>query len=383
MVVMVLDHTRDFSFAGTLHFNPTDLSSTTPAIFFTRWVTHFCAPVFVFLAGTGVYLQRARGKSVSELSSFLVTRGLWLILLEFTAVRIGLTFSLDYRFLGAAQVIWVIGVSMIVLAALIRIRLPESVIGALGVAMIVFHNLLDRFPVYSPGPGVPLPTLGQEAWALLHANFRPLPLGHPYPIVVAAYAVIPWVGVMAAGYAFGTVYLMVPEARRLLLRLGVVATLAFILVRARNGYGDPHPWTPQATTGFTVLSFLNVTKYPPSLDFLLMTLGPAILALAWFERVGRTPLTAPLITFGRVPLFFYLLQWPVAHLLTIAFALLAHKNTSWLFWRFPPVPPAPDAGFHLRTTYLIWITTVVLLYPLCRWFAGVKQRRHDWWVSYL
>jgi uncharacterized membrane protein len=384
MVIMVLDHTRDFAFAGTLQFNPTDLSHTTPAIFFTRWITHFCAPVFVFLAGTGTYLQLTRGRSRSDLSWYLVTRGLWLILLEFTVVKLSFTFSLDWHFLGAAQVIWVIGISMILLAALIWLPLPA--IAAFGLGMIGLHNLLDRFPVYQwQGPGSPLPTLGQAAWALAHAQFQPLPLGHPFPVILAAYAVIPWVGVMAAGYAFGAVYrLPADRRRRLLVAWGIGATLGFVALRLLNVYGDPSPWSRQANTTYTLLSFLNTTKYPPSLQYLLMTLGPALLALAWFETLPKSSITAPLITFGRVPLFFYLLQWPAAHALTLAFTVASHHPTGYLFWQFPLQPPAPGTGFRLRTTYLIWLITVILLYPLSRWYAGVKRRHRDWrWLTYL
>lgn len=384
MVIMVLDHVRDFSFRGTFHFQPTDLTQTTVPIFFTRWVTHFCAPVFVFLAGTGAYLQLARGKSREDLSRFLVTRGVWLILLEFTVVRTGYIFSLNFRILGAAQVIWVIGVGMILLGGLIW--LPVAVTGAVGVLMIAFHNTLDRFPVYHwHGPGSPDPTWGQAVWALLHADFGALPLGHPYPIVLAAYAIIPWVGVMAAGYAFGTVYRLGSEARRRALWwLGGTLCAAFIIIRAINHYGDPHPWSLQPLARYTPLSFLNTTKYPPSLDFLLMTLGPAILALAWFDGRPRSALAGPLITFGRVPLVFYLLQWYVARLLTVALALAAHQDPSWLLSTPSGSPgPAGDIGFRLRTTYLLWLASIAVLYPLCRWYAGVKQRRHDWWLSYL
>ncbi len=384
MVIMVLDHTRDFAFAGTLHFSPTDLTHTTPAIFFTRWITHFCAPVFVFLAGTGAYLQRARGKSRSELAWYLVTRGLWLVVLEFTVVKFGFTFAVDTHFLGAAQVIWVIGISMMLLGALIWLPLPA--IAAFGIGMIALHNLLDRFPVYQwNGPGSPLPTFAQAVWALAHAQFQPLPLGHPFPVVLAAYAVIPWVGVMAAGYAFGYVYVLPADRRRrLLVTWGSSASLGFVALRLLNAYGDPSPWSRQSSTTYTVLSFLNTTKYPPSLQYLLMTLGPALLLLAWFETLPKSPITAPVITFGRVPLFFYLLQWPLAHALTLALAVASHHPTGYLIWHFPLQPPAPGAGFRLRTTYLIRLATIALLYPVSRWYAGVKQRHRDWrLLSYL
>src|SRR6266404_613534 len=240
MVIMMLDHTRDFVHYGGLLSDPTGLNTTTTALFLTRWITHFCAPVFVFLAGTGAYLQWSRGKSKGELSKFLLTRGLWLIFLELTLVRFGASFSFDYRFLGFLQVIWVIGVSMIVLAALIH--LPLRVVALFGVGMIALHNLLDRFQVTGwQGPGTPVPGLGAKLWMLAHQGFSIFPVaGFPSPIVIVVYPLIPWIGVMAAGYAFGSLYQIdVERRRRWLLWMGVTATSLFIVVRAVNVYGDP------------------------------------------------------------------------------------------------------------------------------------------------
>jgi uncharacterized membrane protein len=386
MVVMMLDHTRDFVHNAAQQFDPTDLSRTNVALFFTRWITHFCAPVFVFLAGTGAYLQFARGKSKSDLSRFLVTRGIWLIVLELTLVRLGLTFSVDVRMLGFLQVIWVIGVSMIVLGALIY--LPVKVVGGFGLLMIALHNLLDGFRVTSwRGPGTPVPGLGEKLWILLHQAFEAFPIvSFPSPVVIVVYPLVPWVGVMAAGYAFGRLYQFDAQRRRkLLLIIGGTATALFILLRAINTYGDPAPWSTQKNALFTVLSFVNTTKYPPSLLFLLMTLGPAILALAAFESgTGRGRLRDFFVTFGRVPLFFYLLQWPTAHLISVLLHLAFGKPTAWLFQT--PIGwtgAKPNMGFNLAVVYLCWIAGVLLLYPLCKWFAGVKQRRKDWWLSYL
>ncbi len=385
MVIMMLDHTRDFVHRYALQgFDPTDLAHTSVKLFFTRWITHFCAPVFVFLAGTGAYLQFARGKSKRELSRFLVTRGLWLIVLEFTLVRIGAFFNLDYRFLGVMQVIWVIGVSMIVLAALIH--LPLRVVTGFGLLMIALHNLLDRFHVQGwHGPNSPVPGVGAKLYIILHQPYEAFPIfGFPSPVVFVLYNLVPWIGVMAAGYGFGALYQMdVARRRRLLLTIGGLATVLFLVLRAINHYGDPSAWARQDTIAFTIISFLNTTKYPPSLLFLLMTLGPALLVLAWFEsstasqRFANNPslekrgflpdlvehLRNALVTFGRVPLFFYLLQWPTAHL---------------------EIPAHPMGSVStLRFVYACWIAGVVLLYPLCKWFAGVKQRRRDWWLSYL
>ena len=390
MVIMMLDHVRDFVHSSAVHgIDPTDLATTTPALFFTRWITHYCAPVFVFLAGTGAYLQLARGKSKRELSKFLLTRGLWLIVLELTLVRFGVFLSPDYRFFGFLQVIWVIGISMIILAALIH--LPLKLISAFGVVMIFLHNLLDGIKVAGwQGPGTPIPGVWAKLWILLHQPFAAFPvLPIMSPVVAVIYNIIPWVGVMAAGYAFGAVYKMdVARRRRWLLTLGGAATMLFLILRAINIYGDPSRWSSQQSLGFTILSFLNTTKYPPSLLFLLMTLGPAMLALALFEfnRNVLGPLRSPLVTFGRVPLFFYLLQWYTAHLMAIGIGWLAGQPVAWQ-WESPVTKfakPLPEAiGFPLWVVYVCWIAGVLLLYPLCKWFAGLKARRRDWWLSYL
>ncbi|HVS20512.1 MAG TPA: heparan-alpha-glucosaminide N-acetyltransferase domain-containing protein [Pyrinomonadaceae bacterium] len=385
MVVMMLDHTRDFVHYGALRFDPLDLTQTNTALFLTRWVTHFCAPVFVFLAGTGIYLQFARGKKKSELSRFLITRGLWLIVLEFTAVRLGAFFSFDPRFLALVQVIFVIGASMIILAALIH--LPLKVVGAFGVVMIAFHNLLDRFPVQPwQGPNSPVPSVGAKLWMVLHQpGFFPI-ARFPSPIVFVLYPLIPWIGVMAAGYAFGALFKKdLQLRRRWLLIIGGVATILFVMLRAIDEYGEPIHWARQKNAVFTLLSFLNTTKYPPSLLFLLMTLGPAIAALACFEVLKRGSISRFFITFGRVPLFFYLLQWPTAHLISVLLHWAFGKPVAWLFKS--PIGifenPPKGNGFNLPVVYAAWIAGVLLLYPLCKWFAGVKARRRDWWLSYL
>jgi len=396
MVIMMLDHTRDFVHSGALLFDPTDLSKTTTALFFTRWITHFCAPAFVFLAGTGAYFQLARGKTKRELSKFLISRGLWLIVLELTVVRMGVFLSFDYRFFGFLQVIWVIGVSMIVLAALIH--LPLKVTAGFGILMIALHNLLDRFQVQGwQGPGSPVPGVGGKLWMILHQPFSAFPvLGFPSPVVAVMYPLIPWVGVMAVGYAFGSLYQKEASLRRRwLLWLGVIATWMFIFIRAVDMYGDPAHWSKQKNVLFTVFSFVNTTKYPPSLQFLLMTLGPAMLVLWWFDSSGvlaaaRVSLLArlrnALVTFGRVPLFFYVLQWYTAHFIAIVAGLIAGQNVGHNFASpldmFSNPPPA-GIGFRVWIVYVCWIVGVLLLYPLCKWFAGVKARRKDWWLSYL
>lgn len=316
-------------------------------------------------------------------------------MLELTVVRFGVFFSLDCRFFGFLQVIWVIGVSMIVLAGLIH--LPLKFVAGFGIAMIGLHNLLDRFRVMGwQGPGSPVPGLGAKLWMLAHQGFSVFPVaGFPGPIVIVVYPLIPWIGVMAAGYVFGSLYQVDAERRRRwLLRMGLTATVLFILIRAINVYGDPAHWSKQKNLVFTVLSFVNTTKYPPSLQFLLMTLGPALLALWWFESRGeqtaRVSLVArfrkALVTFGRVPLFFYLLQWYTSHLIAIVIGLIAGQPVAWQ-WLSPidkfTNPPPAGVGFRLWVVYVSWIAGVLMLYPLCKWFAGVKARRRDWWLSYL
>lgn len=382
MVFMLLDHTRDFVHRDALFFDPANLDRTTPALFLTRWITHYCAPVFVFLAGTGAYLQLSRGKTKAELSRFLWTRGLWLIVLELTVVRCAVAFNCDYgQFPGFLQVIWAIGVSMVVLAALIH--LPLRAVAAIGIGIIALHNLADGVRVQGwAGPGSEAPDALEAAWMVLHQPGFIVVAGLP---VLVLYPVLAWIGVMAAGYAFGAVYDWEAERRRrFLVRLGLAMTAAFIVIRATNLYGDPSEWAVQEDGVFTVLSFLNATKYPPSLLFVLMTLGPAILALAWFERAGRGPVARALVTYGRVPLFFYVLQWITAHFFAIVFSLLAGKSVAHLFV-FPGTiqPPPEGVGFGLGITYLAWILGIAVTYPLCRWFAEVKRRRTDWWLSYL
>lgn len=385
MVVMLLDHTRDFVHSEGMRFDAADITRTWPLLFLTRWITHFCAPIFVFLAGTGAYLQQLRGKTKGELSQFLITRGLWLIVLEFTLVRLGVFFTLDYGSLfGFMQVIWVFGVSMIVLAGLIH--LPLRAVAWIGIAMIAGHNILDEFRVDGwRGPGTPIPGFGAGLWIILHQGGLIFPFGSDGPPLIVLYPLIPWIGVMAAGYAFGSVYRLEPEGRRRwLLRNGIALTIGFIVLRAVNFYGDPDHWSIQPSGVMTVLSFLDTTKYPPSLLFLLMTLGPALIFLGLFDRVRPSGFARPMITFGRVPLFFYLLQWPVAHGGALLASMLVGKPYAHLIGSpLGSAPPAADAGFNLAIVYLFWIGGTLLLYPLCLWYANLKATRRDWWLSYL
>lgn len=356
MVLMALDHVR-WVFSDA-HFSPTDLSRTTAALFFTRWITHFCAPVFFLLAGVGAFLSTTHGRTRSELSLYLFTRGVWLIVLELTVVSFAWTFSFDHS-VYELQVIWALGCSMVVLAGLVY--LPLGAMCAFSVLMIVSHNLFDGVRAED------LKALG-PLWAILHSGERiqvtsGLVL---YPL----YPLVPWIGVMAAGYGFGPRLLReLQERPQWVVALGTLLTAAFVILRATNLYGDPHPWSEQQDGLFTVLSFLNTTKYPPSLLYLLMTLGPAITALALFERVSG-PTARFLIVFGRVPLFFYILHLYLIHALAVAAGSMSGYDTE-------------GYGFSLPIVYSIWIAVVFMLYPICRWYMGVKASRRYVALSYL
>lgn len=385
MMIMMLDHTRDFVHAGALLSDPTNPETTTAAVFFTRWITHYCAPIFVFLSGVSIYLQRRSGKSNRELSWFLFTRGIWLIILEFTVIRFLVVFDFDYStFFGMGQVIWVIGVSMVVMAGLIY--LPVKIVGLVGLAMIVLHNLLDRFGVPPEIAFTGQADAAQSVWIILH-GIGVLPVGSTGSTIFLAYALIPWVGVMMAGFALGKVFDWSGDRRRrVLLWLGVAATVLFFAIRAINVYGDPFPWQPFETTTQTVLSFFNVNKYPPSLLFLLMTLGPGLIGLALSDCIdGAAVWQRICIVFGRVPMFYYLLQWAWAHGAGVILAYLAGIDTTYLFMNPVNGAPAapPDHGFSLPVVYAVWIVGLIVVYPLCLWWGNLKARNKHWALSYL
>jgi len=373
MIVMALDHTRDFF--GPAGVNPSDMAQTTVALFFTRWITHFCAPVFFLLTGTGAYLSRGR-RTRRQLSRLLVTRGLWLIVLELTVVRcLGYQFNFDYH-VTMLVVLWALGWSMIALAALVY--LPPAVITVVGIAMIAAHNLLDPIRASSLGGLAPL-------WSILHGPGMVLALsGH---VVFAAYPLIPWIGVTAAGYGLGQLYRQTADRRGpLLLRLGFAMTTGFVLLRLANVYGDPVRWSAQPSAMFTLLSFLNTTKYPPSLLFLLMTLGPAVLLL-WLVDRGTPRVLRPALVLGHVPLFYFVLHFSLIHLLAVIICQFRYGDAHWMF-ESPslaqyPITPPPGWGYSLPIVYLIWVCVVTMLYPACAWYARLKQRRGDWWLSYL
>ena len=373
MVIMALDHVREWF--TNVKFSPTDLTQATPVLFLTRWVTHFCAPSFVFLAGTAAYLSLSRGKTRKDLSVFLLTRGLWLVVLELTFIQWVLRFNLDYNDSMSALVIWALGWSMVALSGLVFLPLP--VITGFGLSLILFHNLFDTVRPESLGAW-------RWLWMVLHQPgiLEPRPGVH----FLVAYPLVPWIGVMAVGYGFGKVLVLEPDRRRSTLRwLGTGVILSFVILRAWNHYGDARPWSTQSNGLLTALSFLNCSKYPPSLLFLLMTLGPAILFLSWADR----PLNAAgrwLLTFGRVPFFYYVLHIFLIHVLVILFAAVKHGTVAFLFQTsltdFPANPP-PGYGYGLPVVYLVWVALILMLTPACRWFANLKSRRRDPWLSYL
>jgi uncharacterized membrane protein len=367
MILMALDHVRDFF--GNSGFNPTDPATTTVPLFFTRWITHFCAPVFFLLTGTGAYLSLSK-KTKPELSRFLFTRGLWLIFLELTVTRcLGWQFNFDYH-VTLLLVLWALGWAMITLSVLVY--LPASVVTAFGIVMIATHNLLDS--VQSSNP----------LWTILHSpGFI---MNTPGRIIFVTYALIPWIGVTAVGFGLGQIYRWPSKRRKaFLLPLGIGLIAAFLILRAINVYGDPLPWSAQRSAAFSVLSFLNTTKYPPSLLYLLMTLGPAMLFL-WAVDAGTSRWLRPALIIGKVPMFYYLLHIPLIHLLAIAVCYARYGQVHWMFesptlGQFPITKP-PGWGYSLPIIYLVWAAVVLTLYPLCRWFAGLKRRRNDVWLSY-
>jgi uncharacterized membrane protein len=360
MILMALDHAR--MFVGT----SVDLATAPLALYLTRWVTHFCAPVFVLLAGTSAYLQGRRLGSTAALSAHLLKRGLWLVLLEVTVVRVAWLLSFGPGVV-VLQVIWAIGVSMVVLAALVW--LPRPAIAAFAVVVILGHNVLDV--VHADGFG----SL-RWGWLLLHEAGPLEPFAGAHWFVV--YPLVPWIAVMAAGYAIGP-WAMLPqrERRARFLRVGLASSAAFVALRVTNLYGDPHAWTATGSALRAVLSFLDCEKYPPSLLFLLMTLGPAACALAWLDR-PLGPWGTRIAVYGRVPLFYYVLHIFLIHGLAIVLAWPA-LGAAAVFHSFM----AGGLALPLPAVYALWIGVVIALYPACRWFDDVKRRSHAAWTSYL
>jgi len=374
MIIMALDHVRDYFHTDAFLYDPTDLSKTNVLLFFTRWITHFCAPTFMFLSGTSAYLVGER-KGKKYLSRFLFTRGLWLIFLEFTVLSFAWYFDAHFTMIDFI-VIWALGVSMIALAAMIY--LPLQWIMAIGLAMVFGHNLLDSVHVTGSG-------LASFGWALLHEQ-QIFPYGDHMFFV--GYPLIPWIGVMALGYSLGKIYNENYDAakrKRILIQLGMGAIAFFIVLRATNIYGDSSHWSGQGTPAFTLLSFFNVSKYPPSLLYLLITLGPAILFLACTEN-SRNWFAAQIRTIGRVPMFYYIIHLYLIHLgamIATYFSGLTWRNmilTTWVSFE----PKLKGYGFSLEVVYIVWFILILILYFLCRWYDKYKKDHvKQWWLSYL
>jgi uncharacterized membrane protein len=374
MLIMALDHVRDYFHNAAFLYDPTDFSQTSTTLFFTRWITHFCAPVFTFLAGASAYLNGAK-KSKKELSMFLFTRGLWLVVAEVLIITLGWTFNPVYPVL-ILQVIWAIGFSMMVLS--VMIFLPEILILMTGLVLIFGHNLLDRFHATGSSGG-------DFVFSALHEQY--FFAAQPFSVMLG-YPVIPWIGIMLTGYVFGKMYLPLFDAakrKKLLIWLGVAAIALFIILRYINVYGDRSHWSEQKSPVFTVLSFLNTTKYPPSLLYILMTLGPAMLFLAFAEKPLNW-LTEKLVVFGRVPMFYYIVHIYLIHLLAVAAAVISGYKwsdmvlTGWVSMN----AQLKGFGYDLWVVYFIWILLIIALYPLCKWYDNYKRaHRSKWWLSYI
>jgi len=370
MIVMALDHVRDYFHWSTSHYDPLDFNHTSVPIFLTRLVTHYCAPTFVFLSGTSAFLTVGR-KGKKGLSKFLFTRGLWLVFMEFTVINFGWDFN-QVTSVIMLQTIWALGISMMALSALIY--LPNRVLLVLSLIIITGHNALDNIHVTGNGAKA-------IAWSAIH-DPRLFTFGNLK--VLLAYPVLPWIGVMSAGYCFGKIFTLYKgaERKRILAIIGATCILLFIGLRLPNVYGDARPWAHQTTAIFTVLSFMNTTKYPPSLLFTLMTLGPSILFLAVADRLPNK-LIRILSIYGRVPMFYYILHIYFIHIAFVLLALLIGYPLHEIF-NTSILNPLPGWGFKLVIVYVIWLAIVGLLYPLCKRYDEYKRaHKQKWWLSYL
>jgi uncharacterized membrane protein len=372
---MALDHTRDYFHADAFLYDPLDLEKTTVLLYFTRWITHFCAPIFVLLAGTSAFISGQR-KTKKELSGFLLKRGIWLIILEQTVVNFSWFFNIHFNFF-IFGVIWVLGLCMIILAGLIF--LPRNLICLIGFVMVAGHNLLD--PIHFQNNNA-----SGFIWGMLHDR-KIFAIG---PVHIAeAYHIIPWAGVMALGYCLGGIFANGYDAakrKKILLQLGSACLLLFMIIRGINVYGNLYPWTSHSSPLLTFLSFINISKYPPSLDYLLVTEGSAFLFLALTENISNG-FTRFISVYGRVPLFYYILHIYLIHLVAILAAVLSGYKwtdmTGFTTW-ISGMPSLQGYGFSLGVVYLVWISIILLLYPLCKWYDRYKSAHRDkWWLSYL
>lgn len=372
MVIMALDHTRDYF--SDYHYDPLDLTHATSFMFLTRWITHFCAPVFVFLSGTSAMISFSKGqRSKRDMSIFLLTRGMWLIFLELTVVRFGWQFNIDYSLIFV-QVIWAIGWSMIFLS--LMVFLPVPVILIIGLSLIFGHNLLDTIHAES---------FGKNAiwWNFIHEQgFVKYGAGSKN-VVAVLYPLVPWLGVMATGFCFGKILLMpVNQRDKWLWTIGFYAIGLFVVLRVTNFYGNPTPWKTQPQWWRTILSIVDCQKYPPSLCYLLMTIGPAIIALPILERLNNQ-LTRFFTVYGRVPLFYYILHIYLIHSMAMIVGRFVGIPLSYFTGNGFLFNPNPNWGFSLDMVYAFWIVAVLLLYYPCRSFMQLKATNKSWWLSYL
>lgn len=377
MIIMALDHVRDYTNTGYVFLDPTNIDTTTPGLFFTRWITHFCAPVFVFLAGTSAFLYGAKKTSKKTLAKFLFTRGIWLVFTELTVVNFAWTFDINLD-LHIFQVIWAIGFCMMFLAALIY--LPKKALLAFGLLIVFGHNALDGITMQGNDPLAIL-------WYFIHQQ-KLVVLNGGESMLFIAYPILPWLGIMILGYCFGHFYTKdfdVAIRKKWLLIFGIGSIVLFLVLRFINVYGDLVPWSVQNDATYTFLSFINTTKYPPSLLYTLMTLGPAMLFLYAIETI-KNKITHILVVIGRVPFFYYILHLYLIHLIGLIGLTILGED-----WRELILTPMrfggkylADKGFDLWVTYTVWIVVVVVLYPLCNMFMKYKANNRDkWWLSYL
>jgi len=374
MVIMAIDHTRDFLHNDSVLHDPLDLSTTTPFLYFTRWITHFCAPTFVLLAGVSAYLVGLR-KTTKDLSSFLIKRGAWLILVEVAIVSLGITFDPLYHVL-ILQVIWAIGTSLVVLG--FAVRLPFKAIFAIGCAILLLHNLLDYPEAARQGKVGFL-------WNIFHSGFF-VPYSYaPNHIILIVYPLLPWFGIMLMGYCLGKIFepsVSANRRRKFLLSLGAGMIVLFIVLRWINGYGDPRPWTSQKDGLYTFLSFMNVQKYPPSLMFTCATLGPAVIALALLEGL-KNRVTAFFTVFGRVPFFYYVVHFYMIHLITVVVFFVQGFGVKDIISTTPFLFRPPTLGYSIGGVYLFWAVLILVLYPICKWYNEYKSVHAQWWLSYV
>ncbi len=382
MVIMALDHVRDFFYkadignASAVATDPTNMATTTPALFFTRWITHFCAPVFVFLSGTSAFLI-SRKKTKSELSAFLISRGIWLVLVELFIITLGWTFDPLYH-LFILQVIWAIGVSMIILGLVVYLPIPMILL--LGLVIVFGHNALDNPDLASHVKGSTIADLAYFGVFSIHQLFDSR-------FFIIVYSFLPWTGIMMLGYCFGIVYSPAFDEKRrhrVLVTTGMVLILLFLILRYTNIYGDPLPWSKQPRGPvFTFLSFLNANKYPPSLLCVCMTLGPSLIVLAYLEKI-RNRFTSIMNVYGRVPMFYYIIHFYIIHtLLVILFFVTGHGQEDIVTPNNPFLFRPSDLGFGLPGVYMVWLSVVIVLYPICKRYDRYKSTHNKWWLKYI